>query len=271
MGEARRALARLLTRIEQNPGEPESFTGLVQVLRFCGLLRESIAAHKRAIDLDPTVVTSVPHTLFLDGDYAASIETYGGRASYYLDAAAWAALGDKLRASALLGDRLARMSLSELMKGLMTFLLALLQERFDDAFHCMEAMRIPQEPEILVYLARHYSYIGSPDSSIKALKRAAQSGFVCAPGTLRSDAWLGAARRSRLRMGLPKTPSMLYSPTRYSTQSCGCNVSLMEDARPRSLCSQRSRNAYPLSSAKPTSFHSSAMFSTLSPRLKIAR
>ena len=194
MGEARRALARLLRRIEQNSDEPESFTGLVQVLRFCGLLDESIAAHKRAVDLDPTVVTSVPHTFFLHGDYAAAIETYGGRASYYLDAAAWAALGDKHRASALLGDRLARMSLSELMKGLMTSLLAVLEERFDDAFHYMEAMRIPQEPEILVYLARQYSYIGSPDSSIKALKRAAQSGFVCAPGTLQSDAWLSAAR-----------------------------------------------------------------------------
>jgi DNA-binding winged helix-turn-helix (wHTH) protein len=194
IGEARRALARLLSRLERNPGEPESFTGLVQVLRFCGLLRESVEAHERAMDLDPTVVTSVPHTLFLAGDYAASIETYSGRASYYLDAAAWAALGDKARASTLLRERLARMPLSELMKGLMASLLALLEERFDEAFNCMEAMKIPHEPEVLVYLARHYAYLGSPDSAIKTLKRAAQSGFVCAPETLRSDFWLRAAR-----------------------------------------------------------------------------
>src|SRR5215472_14672821 len=75
IGEARCALARLLTRIEHNSHEPESFTGLVQVLRFCGLLRESVAAHQKAFELDATVTTSVPHTLFLAGDYAATIET----------------------------------------------------------------------------------------------------------------------------------------------------------------------------------------------------
>jgi DNA-binding winged helix-turn-helix (wHTH) protein len=194
LGESRRALARLLKRIERRPAEPESFTGLVQVFRFCGLLRESIAAHKRATSLDPTVVTSVPHTLFLAGDYAGAIETYSGRASYYLDAAAWAALGDRERAAILLRERLAGMSLSELMQGLMGSLLALLEERFGDACHCMEAMRIPHEPEVLVYLARHYSFMGSPDLAINALKRAAQSGFVCAPDTLRSDKWLEAVR-----------------------------------------------------------------------------
>ena len=194
LGESRRALARLIERIERHPTEPESFTGLVQVFRFCGLLRESIAAHKRATSLDPTVVTSVPHTLFLAGDYASTIETYSGRASYYLDAAAWAALGDKVRAAMLLRERLARMSLSELMKGLMGSLLALLEDKFGDAFHYMEAMKIPHEPEVLVYLARHYSFMGSPDLAINALKRAAQSGFVCAPDTLRSDKWLEAVR-----------------------------------------------------------------------------
>ena len=194
MGAARHALARLLSRIERSPSEPESFVGLVQVLRFCGLLRESIAAHERAIDLDPTVMTSVPHTLFLDGAYPAAIETYSGRPGYYLDAAAWAALGDKGRATTLLRDRLARMSLSELMSGLMGSLLAALDDRFDDAFNCMEAMKIPHEPEVLVYLARHYSFIKAADSAIKALKRAAQSGFVCPPATLQSDPWLGAVR-----------------------------------------------------------------------------
>ena len=94
----------------------------------------------------------------------------------------------------LLRERLARMSLSELMKGLMGSLLALLEGRFGDAFHCMEAMRIPHEPEVLVYLARHYSFMGSPDLAINALKDAAQSGFVCAPDTLRSDEWLKSAR-----------------------------------------------------------------------------
>ena len=32
--------------------EPESYAGLVQALRFCGLLMKSLAAHERAIALD---------------------------------------------------------------------------------------------------------------------------------------------------------------------------------------------------------------------------
>ena len=196
-GLARRALERLLARIRRNPEEPESFAGLVQVLRFCGLLTESVKAHKRATDLDPTIVTSVPHTLLLAGDYTATIETYSGRTGYYLDAAAWAALGDRDHARMLLRDRLAHMPLSDLMKGLMESLLALLEERFDDAFHCMEAMKVPHEPEVLMYLARHYSFSGSSDSAIAMLKRAADSGFVCAPETLRSDPWLAAVRTHR--------------------------------------------------------------------------
>ena len=86
------------------------------------------------------------------------------------------------------------MSLSEFMKGLMGSLLALLEDRFDVAFQSMEAMTIRHEPELLVYLARRYSYIGAPASAISALRRAAQTGFVCAPETLRSDAWLSGAR-----------------------------------------------------------------------------
>jgi hypothetical protein len=167
----------------------------VQVLRFCGLLEESVEAHRRAVDLDPTVATSVSHTLFLMGDYPAAIDSYGGRTGYYLDAAAWAAVGDTDRTARVLRDRLAQSALSELMSGLMTSLLAVVERRFDDAFRCMQAMKITCEPEALTYLARHYSYIGASNAAIDMLRRAMQSGFVCAAFTLCSDPWLEAARR----------------------------------------------------------------------------
>jgi DNA-binding winged helix-turn-helix (wHTH) protein len=194
-GKALAALSRLTERIERNPGEPESFTGLVHVLRFCGLLEESPAAHRQAVDLDPTVSTSVAHTQFLMGDYAAAIDSYGGRAGYYLDAAAWAAVGDVARACKLLRDRLAGPPLSELMSGLMASLLGVLEQRFDDALDCMRKIRISREPEALIYFARHYSYIGAAEDAIGTLRQAAQSGFICAPSTLRTDPWLAAARQ----------------------------------------------------------------------------
>jgi len=194
-GHADQAVSRLLERLERHPGEPESYTGLVHVFRFRGLLEQSIEAHKRAAELDPTVVTSVAHTLFLSGEYESAIEAYGGRASYYLDAASWAALGDRKRAITLLRDRLKKMALSRLMTALMGSLLALLEGRVAEAVHIMDETDTSGDPEILVYFARHYAELRQPNSAVRALKLAAQSGFICAPSTLTSDGWLSKLRK----------------------------------------------------------------------------
>lgn len=194
-GGARDACVRLVERLERHPGEAESLAGLVHVLRFRGLLQESIDAHHRAADLDPAIVTSIPHTLFLAGDYASAIASYGGRASYYLDAAAWAALGDHHRARTLLRERLNKTPLSELLSGLMKSLLSLLEGDTEGSIRHMETTDAARDPEILVYFARHYSEMGLATLAIDALKRGAQAGFVCAPETLNSDVWLEAIRK----------------------------------------------------------------------------
>ena len=183
-GHADEAMCRLLKRLQHYPREPESFSGLVQVLRFRGLLHQSLEAHKLAKELDPAMVTSVAHTLFLTGEYASAIEAYSGRAAYYLDAAAWAALGDLSRAIALLRERLDRMYLSKLMTALMSSLLAVLEGRAEDAVRLMEAADTTRDPEFKVYFARHYAQIGLVDSAIHDLEQAAQLGFVCAPDYL---------------------------------------------------------------------------------------
>jgi tetratricopeptide (TPR) repeat protein len=194
-GHADEAMGRLLERLERHPGEPETLAGLVQVFRFRGMLEGSLEAHKEGARLDPAIVTSVAHTLFLAGEYASAIESYSGRGAYYLDAAAWAALGHRKRATALLRERLGRMSLSGLMGALMSSLLALLEGRTEEAVRLMDMADTTRDPEILVYFARHYSRLRLADSAVRALKQAAQAGFVCAPQTLTSDAWLGAVRR----------------------------------------------------------------------------
>jgi DNA-binding winged helix-turn-helix (wHTH) protein len=194
-GQAAEAMTRLLERLQQNPTEPESFASLVQVLRFRGMLSQSIEAHRRAVRLDPAVITSVAHTLFLSGDYASAIETYSGRAAYYLDAAAWAALGNRKRAVSLLRERLDKMPLSPLMIALMSSLLALLEGRSEEAITLMQSANTTREPEILLYFARHYSRLKKSELAITALKQAAQSGFVCAPQTLTSDPWFSTLKK----------------------------------------------------------------------------
>jgi DNA-binding winged helix-turn-helix (wHTH) protein len=195
MGRATQAMIRLSDRLEQHPGEPESLSGLVQVLRFCGLLPESIRVHQQAAEMDCAVVTSVAHSLFLSGNFAAAIEHYGGRGAFYLDAAAWAALGEPKRAITLLQDRLNRLPLSPLMSALMSSLLALLEGRNDEAIQLMESADATYDPEILVYFARHYARMGVADAAVHAIERAAISGFRCSADTLRLDPWLDAVRQ----------------------------------------------------------------------------
>ena len=194
-GHAEDAMRRLLDRLKLHPGEPESLSGLVQALRYRGLLEQSVEAHKRSVEMDPAVSTSVAHTFFLAGEYASAIQAYRGPAAYYLDAAAWAALGKTKQAASLLRERLEKMPLSELMAALMRSLLALLEGNSEEAVRLMEAADTTCDPEILVYFARHYARMGFADAAIDSLKRAIQSGFVCSPHTLRSDVWLGNMRQ----------------------------------------------------------------------------
>jgi DNA-binding winged helix-turn-helix (wHTH) protein/tetratricopeptide (TPR) repeat protein len=196
-GRAQESILRLIERLGNHPDEPETFASLVQVLRFRGMLRQSIYAHGRAIGLDPGIDTSVAHTHFLVADYPSAIESYRGRGAYYLDAAAWAMLGEKKRAIALLQERLSTMSLSKLMHALLGSLLAILQSKSDQAVRLMTAADTTREPEILIYFARHYAHLGLAAAAVRSLRQAARAGFVCAPETLHFDAWFISLRKYR--------------------------------------------------------------------------
>ena len=195
LGQSSDAVVRLIGRLTQHPHEAESFAGLVQMLRFCGPLEESAIAHRRATSLDPTLTTSVAHTHFLLGEYEATIETYSARKGYYLDAAAWAALGDVGRATSLLRDRLADPQLSPLMSGLMSSLLALAEGRVRDAAEIIEATKVAHEPEVLFYMARHLSRAGNAAAAIRLLRRARDEGFT-ASRPMADDPWFAAVREN---------------------------------------------------------------------------
>lgn len=189
-GQSEEAMQRLFQRLQHHPTEPETLSGLVQVLRFRGLLAESIRAHQRAIEVDPSITTSVAHTYFLAGEYESAIDAYRGRGGYYLDAAAWAALGEHKQAILLLRERLRKGQFSKLIHALMASLIAVLEGTKTEAVRIMEAADGKREPEILVYFARHYCHLDSFGPAIAALKKAACSGFICSPTALKSDTWL---------------------------------------------------------------------------------
>jgi serine/threonine-protein kinase len=68
IGQAERAVVRLIGAAGRHGNDPELFAGLVHACRYCGLFEQSIAAHAEARRLDPNVPTSLEQTLLMSGD-----------------------------------------------------------------------------------------------------------------------------------------------------------------------------------------------------------
>ena len=68
IGQAARAVVRLLRQAHRHGNDAELFAGLVHACRYCGLFDEAIAAHAEARRLDPNVPTSLDQTLLMTGD-----------------------------------------------------------------------------------------------------------------------------------------------------------------------------------------------------------
>jgi hypothetical protein len=155
-----------------------------------------VSCGNRHSGTDGLYTTSVAHTLFLAEQYKTAIEARSERAGYYLDAAAWAALGDRKQSIALLRERLNNTSFSKLITALKASLLAILEGKTAEAERIIDDADTSREPEMLVYFVRHYGHMCLLDSSIKALQLAARSGFTCAPDTLRSDPMAGPVAKA---------------------------------------------------------------------------
>ena len=67
IGQAPRALVRLLDEANRRGNDAELFAGLVHACRYCGLNEQSLAAHAEARRLDPNVPTGMEQTLLMMG------------------------------------------------------------------------------------------------------------------------------------------------------------------------------------------------------------
>ena len=65
IGQAERAVVRLLGEASRHGNDPELFAGLVHACRYSGLFDQSIAAHAEARRLDPNVPTGIDQTLLV--------------------------------------------------------------------------------------------------------------------------------------------------------------------------------------------------------------
>jgi len=82
LGRAPDAMERLLARAAKRRTDPGLLAGLVTTCRYAGLLDASLAAHRRAVAVDPKQVTSVAWTYLMQGEYRLAIEADRGTPAY---------------------------------------------------------------------------------------------------------------------------------------------------------------------------------------------
>jgi tetratricopeptide (TPR) repeat protein len=191
LGRARDAMVRLISQA-RGAADPELFAGLVSPLRYCGLLDASVAAHAKAIALEPKIRTSVPHTWFLQANYrrliSAGIETYP-----YIVALALAHIGRGDEAVAALSplEEKTTTRLRDFMAAARTMI------KGDHQASLAAVGRIVtspfRDPEALFYLSRHLARLNENGPALDVFERAVDGGFFCYPAML-SDPWLDSLR-----------------------------------------------------------------------------
>jgi DNA-binding winged helix-turn-helix (wHTH) protein/tetratricopeptide (TPR) repeat protein len=191
LGRAADAIHRLVP-LTRDAANPELFAALVSPLRYCGLLEASLAAHRRAVALDPKIRTSVPYTWFLQGDYAQvaalSLEDYP-----YIVGISLAEEGQKRQAISELSALEAKVKtrMGDFARAARTML------EGDTAASVVAVERIVSsdfgDPEGLYNLARHLARLNRVDSALDLLDRVVAAGFFCCPAMLR-DPWLEPIR-----------------------------------------------------------------------------
>jgi DNA-binding winged helix-turn-helix (wHTH) protein/tetratricopeptide (TPR) repeat protein len=198
-GRAIEAMARLVERARV--ADPELLAGLVTTCRYCGLLDASVAAHTRAIALEPKLRTSVVHTWFLQGDHARVATVKPGEFPYIVPLS-MAELGR--RTEAIEAAREIEQKIPTRVRDLVTGARTLLEgKRTESVAAIQRFMSDFRDPEAMFYSARHLAHLGATEPALDLARRAVDGGFFCFP-TLSTDPWLDALRSTKAFAGVLK-------------------------------------------------------------------
>jgi tetratricopeptide (TPR) repeat protein len=188
-GEAPAAMTRLFERLRQRGANAELYAGLVQACRFGGLLEESIAAHQRAVALDPATLTGVMHAYFVMRRWE-DVVAASGHVRGYVYSLSLNELGRGNEALAALADL-------EQKGGLHDFILSareLIAGRAAESAAALgRALQALADPESFYYAGRHFARLGEDAAALTELERSADGGYSCVE-PLMNDPWLNAVR-----------------------------------------------------------------------------
>jgi hypothetical protein len=192
IGQAQRALTRLLGEASRRGNDPELFAGLVHACRYCGLYDQSIAAHAEARRLDPNVPTGVDQTMMMMGDIDRLI------AMTPPSEIAGADDGIRVIGLGLAGRRdEAKQKLREmryasripLFTAWIDFLQAWLDGQAQDVFDrigARAALKIQDDPEAIFQEGWLFCDLGALDRGLPCLQRAVAKGYFVAPTLARA-------------------------------------------------------------------------------------
>jgi DNA-binding winged helix-turn-helix (wHTH) protein/tetratricopeptide (TPR) repeat protein len=191
LGRAHDAMVRLIERA--HTADPELLAGLVSACRYCGLLDASAAAHRRALDLDPKIRTSVAHTWFLQADHARVVTVKIAQFPYIV-AMSLAELGRGAEALPLLRELEQKIPtrLGDFIVAARTLL------EGNPAASITAVERVAQsdfrDPEGLFYLSRHLAHVNEVGRALGLFERVVAGGFFCFPA-MAGDPWLRPLRK----------------------------------------------------------------------------
>ena len=188
-GDAPAAMVRLLERLRQRGPNAELYAGLVHACRFCGLFEESIAAHHRAVALDPTTQTGVMHAYFAlrrwEDVVAVSAHVRG-----YVLALSLAELGRRDEAFAVFADLEKRGPLHDFMLAGRELIAGNATESIAAMTRALASLR---DPESMHYGGRHFAHLGEEGMALDVLEGAIDGGYYgVTPLTI--DPWLDRLR-----------------------------------------------------------------------------
>jgi len=191
LGRAPEAMARLLERA--HTADPELLAGLVSACRYCGLLDASVAAHRRAVALEPKIRTSIPHTWFMQADHA-KVATIKIAEFPYIVPLSLAELGRESEAVPILKELEPRIPTR-----LRDFIVAartLLEGQIAESIAAVNRVASSGfgDPEGLFYLSRHMAHLKEAGPALDLFERVVAGGFVCFPIMAR-DPWLDPIRK----------------------------------------------------------------------------
>lgn len=190
-GRAGDAMTRLIERA-QTP-DPELMVGLVSACRYCGLLDASVAAHKRAIELDPRIRTSVPHTWFLQADHARLATVKVEEFPYIVPLA----LAELHRGEESLPTlRELEQKTKTRIRDFVVAARALLENEAAESVAAVNRIIASdfQDPEGLFYLSRHLAHLNQVGPALELFERVVKGGYFCFPA-MATDSWLDSLRK----------------------------------------------------------------------------